>query len=51
MEIIKKKKFTKIMLDENVKAFVVYMTPLNINLILIHLAQKAQIAFLIIKKL
>ena len=36
-------------LDENVKAFVVHVTSLSFNSIPIHLAQKAQIASLVIK--
>lgn len=38
-------------MDENVKAFVIYITSLRIGLILIYLAKKAQIAFLIAEKL
>ena len=37
-------------LDENVEAFVVHMTSLSLNLILIHPAQKAQIALLVIEE-
>ena len=40
MEIIDKKEFTKTALDENVKAFVVYITSFILNSMLIHLAQK-----------
>ena len=38
MEIVDKKKFTKTALDKNVKAFVVHMTSLSLNLIPIYLA-------------
>ena len=38
------------MLDKNFEAFIVYVTSLSINLILIHLAKKAQIALLIAEK-
>ena len=38
-------------LDENVKAFVVYITSLNLNLMPIYSAQEAQIALLVIKEL
>ena len=50
MEIINKKKYTKTALNENVKVFIVYIIYLNLNLILIYLAQEAQIALLIVKK-
>ena len=36
--------------DKNIKAFVVYIIFLNLNLIPIHLAQEAQIALLVIEK-
>lgn len=38
-------------LNKNIKAFVIYITFLNLSLILIHLARKTQIASLIIKKI
>ena len=38
------------MLDENVEAFVVYVTSLSFNSILIHPAREAQIALLIAKE-
>ena len=50
VEIIDKKKFAKIILDKNVKAFVMYIIFLSLNLILINLAKKAKIATLITKK-
>ena len=37
--------------DENVEAFVVHVTFLNLNLMPIHLAQKPQIALLVIKEM
>ena len=36
--------------DENIEAFVVHMTSLNLNLMPIHPAQEAQIASLVIKE-
>ena len=51
MEIINKKEFTKTALDENIETFIVYIIPLNLNLMLIYLAQKTQIALLVIKKI
>ena len=50
MEIIDKKEFTKAALDKNVEAFVVHVTFFSPNLMLIPLAQEAQIALLVIKK-
>ena len=50
MEIINNKKFTKTALDKNIKVFVVYVISFSLNLIPIHLAQKAQIALLDAKK-
>ena len=50
MKIINKKKFTKTAIDENVEAFVIYITSLSLNLMPIHPAQEAQIALLVIKK-
>ena len=38
MKMINKKKFTKTLLDENVKAFAIYVTSFNLNLMPIHLA-------------
>ena len=37
------------MLDENIEAFVVYVTSLSLNLMPIHLAREIQIALLVIK--
>ena len=48
-ELINKKEFAKAKLDENIEAFVVHMTFL-ISKMTIHLAQKAQIALLLSKK-
>ena len=50
VEIIDKKEFAGVALDENVEAFVVHVTSLSLKLISIHPAQKAQIALLIAKK-
>ena len=44
------KKFTKIALNENVEAFVMSVTSFSLNLILIHLVQEVQIAFLFAKE-
>lgn len=41
IKLINKKKFAKIMLDENFQAFVIHVTFLNLSLILIYLARKA----------
>ena len=48
IEIINKKEFTKAALDENIKAFVMYMISFSFNLISIYLTQKIQIALLVI---
>ena len=50
MKIINKKEFIKTVVDRNVKVFVMYMTSLSLNLMLIYLIQEAQIALLVIKK-
>ena len=50
VELIDKKKFTKATLDKNVEVFVVHVAFL-ISKMLIHLAQEAQIALLIAKKI
>ena len=50
MEIIDKKEFTEAALDKNIEAFVIHVTSLSLNLMLIHTAQEAQIALLVIKK-
>ena len=50
MKIIDKKEFTQAALDRYVKAFLVYMISLSLNLMLIDLAKKAQIVLLIAKK-
>ena len=47
VEIINKKKFARAALDENVEAFVVYMTSLGLNSMSIHPAREAQITSLI----
>lgn len=49
MELIYKKKFANAALDENFKAFVIYMTSL-ISKMTIHPIGEAQIALLITKK-
>ena len=49
VELINKKKFAKVVLDENVEAFVVYIASLT-SKITIHLGWKAQIALLLAKK-
>ena len=51
MEIIDKKKFAKASLDQNVKAFIVYIASLKFNLMSIHPASKAQIILLLAKKI
>ena len=50
VEIIDRKKFAKTTLNENVEAFVVHVTSLRLNSIVIHPAKKAQIALLFAKK-
>ena len=50
VEIINKKTFTKMALDKNIEAFVVYITSFSLNLILIYLAWEVYIVLLIIKK-
>ena len=50
MEIIDKKEFAKAALDENVQAFVVYITFFGCNSMSINPAQEAQIALLLAKK-
>lgn len=50
MEIIDKKEFVKTALDENVEAFIVYMTFIVLGSMLIHLARKGQIALLLAKE-
>ena len=47
MEIIDKKKFTKTALDKNVEAFVIHVTSLNLNSMLIHSTKEAKIALLV----
>ena len=49
VEIIDWKKFAKAVLDENVEAFVVYVSSLGLRMT-IHPARKAQLAFLLTKK-
>ena len=41
MKIIDNKEFTKVALGKNVEVFVVHMTSLNLNSMLINLAQEA----------
>ena len=41
MEIINKKKFAKAVFDKNIKAFLVYITIFNFNLIIIYIIKKA----------
>lgn len=48
VEYINKKKFAKIALEKNIKLFI---TSLNLSLILIYLAKKIQIDLLITKKI
>lgn len=50
MEVIDKNKFAKVAADKNIEAFVMHVTSLNLCLILIYLARKAQIAFLLTRK-
>ena len=50
VEIINKKEFVRAALDKNVEAFVVHVTSLSLNLILIHPAKEAQIVSLIVKE-
>ena len=47
VEIIDRKEFAKAALDEHVEAFVVYVTSLSLNSMLIHPAREAQIALLV----
>ena len=49
IEIINEKKFTKATLDENVEAFILYMTSFGLNLMFIHSAKEALIVLLVIK--
>ena len=39
------------MLDDNVEAFTIYIISFNLNLMLIYLAKKTQIALLVAKKM
>ena len=50
MEIIDKKKFAKAALDENVKAFVIYVTSFSLSLISIYPAKEAQIVWIVAKE-
>lgn len=50
VEIIHKKEFDKVVLDKNVKAFVVYIA-LLISKMLIYLAWKVQITLLVVEKI
>lgn len=50
VELINKKMFAKLALYKNIKAFIIYVTSFNSNLILIYLAKKAQIILFFVKK-
>ena len=52
IEFINKKKFDKVALDENIKAFVIYVTFFSLKelTMIIHLVKEAQIALLLAKK-
>ena len=50
MKTINKKEFTKVELDKNVKAFIIYKTFFNLNLMSIHPAHKVRISLLVAKK-
>ena len=50
MEFINRKEFAKAALNKNVKAFIIYVT-LFMSKITIHIAQKARIILLTIKKI
>lgn len=51
LKLINKKKFAKTVLDNNIKAFLIHVSSLNLKLMIIYLAQKAQIAPLLLKEL
>lgn len=51
IEFIDKKKFTKVLLDENIKTFVVYVSFFDLSSILIYLVKKTQITLLVIEKI
>lgn len=51
VEIIYKKKIAKMTFDENIKVFLVHIIFFSLNSILIHLAQKTQIALLLAKEI
>ena len=51
VEIIDKKKFAKTALDKNVEPFIIHVIFFSINLMPMHLAQKAQTALLLTKKI
>lgn len=50
MKIIDKSEFAKLILNKNIKAFVIYVAPFSLSFILIYLAQKVEIVLLFIKK-
>lgn len=50
LELIDKKEFAKETLDKDVDDFVIYMSSLNLELIIIDLAREVQIASLLTKK-
>lgn len=50
VEIIDKKKFTKVALDENVEAFLMQVTFLSLSLMTIYLAREVQIPLLLFEK-
>ena len=50
VEFIDEKKFAKMALDENIETFVIHVA-LLISKIIIHLAEKVQIAFFVTKKI
>lgn len=50
LELIDKKEFVKVVLDENIEVFMMHVTSLSLSLILIHPARKPQIALIIVKK-
>lgn len=50
VEFINKKKFAEVALNEDISAFVVYVSSLSLKLITIHPAQEVQITLLLTKK-
>ena len=49
-KLINKKKLAKAMFDKNIKIFIMDMSFLSLKSIIIYLAQKTQIIFLLVKK-